>query len=118
MNTLLNGKASRKYLTGPVGVKVSPTGNSPLNHAWISIKANERVDFSSGSGNYVFDNFEVEYLEMNEAYNSDWDDNDHHLVKREIYYNIKTEAALEELLVKWLDDFSTLTHIHNTGYPY
>lgn len=119
MNLLMNGKirSSHPHI-GPVGTQVRPTGKNPDNMAWISILSRHGVDCSGEFPKYYFQNFEVEYLEVNEHYETCWNaDVDLYLVKRETYYNIKTEADLENLLFTWLPDLSLLTHIQSTGHP-
>lgn len=119
MNLLMNGKAKN---TGPnmgkVAAKVKPTGKNADNPAWISILSHHGSDCRNGYSIDYFLNFEVEYLELNEHYEDRWYmDLDQYLVKRETYYNIKTETELEILLHTWLSDLSSLTHIQLTDHP-
>lgn len=118
MNLLLNGKAHiQHYPYRPVGAQVTPAGSNPNHQAWISLKANQRLDFNDEQPRYIFNNFEVEYIELDEHYQI-WDpDIDVYMVKRETYYNIKTESELETLLSTWLSDFTALTHIGSCNHP-
>lgn len=119
MRLLMKGKSSSYPGGGKlVGTRVNPSSKNPNNKAWISISSIVGLDFSSEISRYCFQNFEVEYLELNEEYESCWNaDYDFYLVKREIYYHIKTEAELEDLLFTWLSDLSLLTYIRSSGHP-
>ena len=102
---------------GIVGAKVKATGKNPSNPAWIAVKPIKGIN---NNGFEILKNFEVEYLELQEDYNEEdhgWD-YDYFLVKKEIYYNLKTEEELIKLLKKWVNDFNNLKHITDIEHPY
>jgi len=116
---IINRLKYGKTANGEVGMRVCPTGKNQRNKAWIKIKAIKGADCIAELGYSYFLCYEVEYIELQETYNADLHgyDADLFLVKKEIYYNIKDETALEEVLSIWMDDFTQLKHIGNIDYP-
>jgi hypothetical protein len=116
INRLKFGRTAK----GMVGCQVKPTGQNQNNMAWLTVIAKKSADCTVEPTPYHFINYEVEYLELREGYDENLHgfDYDRFYVKKETYFNIKTEEELETLLSAWIDDFSVLTHIGNTNHPY
>jgi hypothetical protein len=116
LNQLQYGKTSK----GMVGCKVQATGENKSNHAWIGIEMMKHYDMQTEITKEYFIAFEVEYVELDEKYNAEEDvlDYDLFLVKKERFFNIKTVEELENILRKWVEDFTIIQPIANVGHPY
>ncbi|GAB3831336.1 hypothetical protein [Hymenobacter jeollabukensis] len=104
---------------GAVGCRVLPTGDNPDNQAWLKVIARKAVDARVNPPHETVWGYEVEYLELRADYDEDQHGFDYDLfyVRREIYYNLKDEAALIHVVRRWLSDLQQLRPLANTDYP-
>ncbi|RAK63855.1 hypothetical protein DLM85_20110 [Hymenobacter edaphi] len=63
--------------------------------------------------------YEVEYGELRADHDEDQHGFDYDLfyVRREIFYDLKDEDALNQALHRWLSDLHQLRPLANTDYP-
>lgn len=112
---ILNHMRRGRTASGRVGAKVSPTGENPNNHAWITIFLNRAYDAVLSKTEFL--SYEVEYLELAHDYDEAADDYDRYYVRKEIFYNIEGELALELVVSKWLSNVGILAPAANIGHP-
>lgn len=111
LNQMRRGRTS----DGRVGAKVLPTGENSNNHAWVTVLLNKAYD--SVLSKTYFVSYEVEYLELAHDYNEYADDYDRYYVRKEVFYNIEGELALEAVIRKWLPNVGDLAPAANIGHP-
>jgi len=77
-----------------------------------------RQTTDSNIGNKI-NSYEVEYLELDEAYSAELYGLDYDLfyVKKEIFFNIKNENELEALLIDWLPSLNVLKPVAQISHP-
>jgi len=116
LNQLKNGRTN----DGRIGARVKPTGSNPNNQAWITVVMKKGADCREAITKYYFLSYEITYLELDEKFDIEmWDNDwDYHIVRTEIFHNIKDEIELEKLLGKWLQNMNELKPAHKIGHPY
>ncbi len=110
---ILNHLEYAETFQGRVGCKVNPTGENKNNLAWIVIKMDRESDLRLAG-------YEIDYIELDEKYQEEINglDYDLYIVSETKVRNITNVEELEQILLKWVNDFSNLQPIANVKHPF